>query len=232
MNMARNSVGWSFVPALSSAGWYSNLIPKPHSLDPRGEGGLHPEFSLLQRMSNIIFFSLSRNTFSHIIKYLGKFLLLAKRGSQKYYHIEFSQILSQPRMESFTSYWIAYAHNKNGKQLRVVTLFWSSIFETLCKRKKRVPVVLWKKEQIKTVSLNALIDSSFNVVDMTRTAANCAKMKNACAQHASLLFFLVKYADFSSCLLELPIVTFIRGPLGIALKNNNANTNSNNNSNE
>ena len=82
------------------------------------------------------------------------------------------------------------------------------------------------------MSSDALIDSSFNVVDMTRTAANCAKMKTACAKHANLLFFLVKHADFSLCLLKLPIVTFIRGPLGIALKNNNTNTNSNNNNNE
>ena len=38
-------------------------------------------------------------------------------------------------------------------------------------------------------------NKSFHVVDRTRTAAKCTKMKNARAKRAKLLIFIVKYAN-------------------------------------
>ena len=40
-------------------------------------------------------------------------------------------------------------------------------------------------------------NTSFHVVEMMRTAAKCTKMKSARAKRAKLMFFLVKYANFS-----------------------------------
>ena len=44
-------------------------------------------------------------------------------------------------------------------------------------------------------STTQLQNSSFHVVERTRTSAKCQKMKNARAKRAKILFFIVKYAN-------------------------------------
>lgn len=42
-------------------------------------------------------------------------------------------------------------------------------------------------------------NSVFHVVEKARTAANSTKMKNACANQAKLVLFIVKYANLRDC---------------------------------
>ena len=42
-------------------------------------------------------------------------------------------------------------------------------------------------------------NSVFHVVEKARTAANSTKMKNACANRAKLVLFIVKYANLRDC---------------------------------
>ena len=62
-------------------------------------------------------------------------------------------------------------------------------------------------------SSRQLQNRSFYVVERTRTALKCTKMKIARAKHAKRLFFIVICANFVtfllppwSCLLKLPVV--------------------------
>mgnify|MGYP000258916924 CR=1 FL=1 len=62
-----------------------------------------------------------------------------------------------------------------------------------------------------------LQNSSFHVVERTRTSSKCQKMKNARAKRAKMLFFIVKYANLwgfccrlrRGCL-KLPIIALCR----------------------
>ena len=46
-------------------------------------------------------------------------------------------------------------------------------------------------------SSTQLQNSSFDVVERTRTSSKCQKLKNARAKRAKILFFIVKYANLS-----------------------------------
>lgn len=62
-------------------------------------------------------------------------------------------------------------------------IIWKCLFEGIGGDKRRQPQ-----------------NRSFHVVDGTRTALKCTKMKNALAKHTKLLFFTIKYANvWRSC---------------------------------
>ena len=55
-------------------------------------------------------------------------------------------------------------------------------------------------ENLSTSAYAYIVYRSFHIVDRTKTAAKCRKMKNDRAKHTKLLFFVVKYANFTrSC---------------------------------